>query len=156
MVHVQVPGDIVLLKSGDKVPADMRLTEATNLQVQEAMLTGESVPVSKHLKAAAPNAPLGDRKCMAYSATSVVSGQGKGVVVGTGDSAEIGQINQMVSTVSEGSGMKILELCRPASSICARSILGAWWSGQHLGHCKYMSHISQVAHQAPLLSLTSL
>lgn len=96
---MQVPGDIVLLKSGDKVPADMRLIEAINLQVQEAMLTGESVPVSKALKAAPPTASLGDRKCMAYSATSVVSGQGHGVVVGTGDSAEIGQINKMVNTV---------------------------------------------------------
>lgn len=96
---LQVPGDIVLLKSGDKIPADMRLIEATNLQVQEAMLTGESVPVSKHLKPAPPEASLGDRRCMAYSATSVVSGQGKAIVVGTGDSAEIGQINKMVNTV---------------------------------------------------------
>eukprot|EP00878_Enallax_costatus_P013400 GHUV01014012.1.p3 GENE.GHUV01014012.1~~GHUV01014012.1.p3 ORF type:complete len:120 (+),score=34.18 GHUV01014012.1:1184-1543(+) len=97
-----VPGDIVLLKSGDKVPADMRLIEATNLQVQEAMLTGESVPMSKRLKPAPPAASLGDRKCMTYSATSVVSGQGKGIVVGTGDSAEIGQINKMVNTVGGG------------------------------------------------------
>lgn len=72
----------------------------THLQVQEAMLTGESVPVSKKTEPAAPEAPLGDRKCMCYSATAVTSGQAMGVVVGTGDSAEIGQINRMVNTVS--------------------------------------------------------
>ncbi|KAI8465790.1 MAG: cation transporting ATPase [Monoraphidium minutum] len=95
-----VPGDIVLLKSGDKVPADVRLVTATNLQVQEAMLTGESVPVSKNASKAVPEkAPLGDRKNMAYSATSVVSGTAEGVVVGTGDCAEIGQISRLVNTV---------------------------------------------------------
>ena len=71
------------------------------LQVLEAMLTGESVPSSKGAgKAVAPDAPLGDRKCMAYSATNVVAGQAEGIVVGTGDSAEIGQISKMVNTVS--------------------------------------------------------
>ncbi|KAF6261592.1 cation transporting ATPase [Scenedesmus sp. NREL 46B-D3] len=94
-----VPGDIVLLKSGDKVPADLRLITCTNLQVQEAMLTGESVPVSKVLSPAPAAASLGDRKCMCYSATAVTSGQAMAVVVATGDSAEIGQINKMVNTV---------------------------------------------------------
>jgi P-type E1-E2 ATPase len=94
-----VPGDIVVIKSGDKIPADLRLLSTANLQVQEAMLTGESVPVSKTLAPVAPNAPLGDRKCLAFSATTVVSGQGEGVVVATGDAAEIGRINAMVSTV---------------------------------------------------------
>jgi magnesium-transporting ATPase (P-type) len=70
------------------------------LQVQEAMLTGESVPVSKVLSAAPAAASLGDRKCMCYSATAVTSGQARAVVVATGDSAEIGQINKMVNTVS--------------------------------------------------------
>ncbi|KAF8067390.1 ctpF [Scenedesmus sp. PABB004] len=95
-----VPGDIVQLRSGDKVPADMRLIAATNLQVQEAMLTGESVPVSKSLAPARASASLGDRRCMVFSATNVTSGAATGVVVGTGDSAEIGQISRMVSTVS--------------------------------------------------------
>ena len=95
-----VPGDVVLIKSGDKVPADLRLISATNLQVQEAMLTGESVPVSKDVaKPVKEAAPLGDRRNMAYSATNVVSGQAEGIVVGTGDSAEIGQISRMVNTV---------------------------------------------------------
>jgi magnesium-transporting ATPase (P-type) len=63
------------------------------------MLTGESMPVSKNLSPAPERAGLGDRKCLAYSATSVSSGQGLGVVVATGDAAEIGQINKMVSEV---------------------------------------------------------
>jgi len=72
----------------------------THAQVQEAMLTGESVPVSKDVGKPVPAAaPLGDRKNMCYSATSVVSGQAEGIVVGTGDSAEIGQISRMVNTV---------------------------------------------------------
>ncbi|KIZ06536.1 ATPase, P-type (transporting), HAD superfamily, subfamily IC, partial [Monoraphidium neglectum] len=96
-----VPGDIVTLKSGDKVPADLRLLSASNLQVQEAMLTGESVPTSKITHPVPAGAPLGDRKNLAFSATTVVSGTAEGVVVGTGDSAEIGQINKMVSTVEE-------------------------------------------------------
>jgi P-type E1-E2 ATPase len=95
-----VPGDIVLLKSGDKVPADVRLISAVNLQVQEAMLTGESVPVSKDArKSVGEKAPLGDRRNMAYSATAVVAGQAEGIVVATGDAAEIGQISKMVNTV---------------------------------------------------------
>eukprot|EP00882_Tetradesmus_deserticola_P009077 GHRQ01009576.1.p1 GENE.GHRQ01009576.1~~GHRQ01009576.1.p1 ORF type:complete len:554 (+),score=246.57 GHRQ01009576.1:243-1904(+) len=94
-----VPGDVVFIKSGDKVPADLRLLEITNLQVQEAMLTGESVPVSKNLALVPERSGLGDRKCLAYSATTVSSGQGLGVVVATGDNAEIGQINKMVSEV---------------------------------------------------------
>eukprot|EP00879_Flechtneria_rotunda_P009621 GHRR01010068.1.p1 GENE.GHRR01010068.1~~GHRR01010068.1.p1 ORF type:complete len:704 (+),score=209.17 GHRR01010068.1:84-2195(+) len=111
-----VPGDLVKLKSGDKVPADLRLLQATNLQVQEAMLTGESVPVSKHLHAAPPAASLGDRRCMCYSATAVVSGQAQGVVVATGDSAEIGQINKMVNTVENIKNNLIHQL----------EILGRW------------------------------
>lgn len=94
-----VPGDIVLLKSGDKVPADLRLIDVTNLSIQEALLTGESVPVAKNLKPVAVASALGDRKCMAYSATTVMSGKGVGVVVETGDRAEIGKISKMVSEV---------------------------------------------------------
>eukprot|EP00879_Flechtneria_rotunda_P018588 GHRR01019504.1.p2 GENE.GHRR01019504.1~~GHRR01019504.1.p2 ORF type:complete len:119 (+),score=24.45 GHRR01019504.1:1128-1484(+) len=85
-------------------PSSKSLSHALSLlhlQVQEAMLTGESVPVSKHLHAAPPAASLGDRRCMCYSATAVVSGQAQGVVVATGDSAEIGQINKMVNTVGD-------------------------------------------------------
>src|SRR5512147_1889534 len=76
-----VPGDIVLLASGDRVPADLRLLKAKNLRLDEAALTGESVPVDKDTAAAVAEAPLGDRHGMAYSGTVVTYGQGAGVVV---------------------------------------------------------------------------
>ncbi len=94
-----VPGDIVLLEAGDKVPADLRLLSAHGLFVQEAILTGESVPVEKHIDPVAADAPLGDRSGMAFSGTLVASGQGKGVVVATGSATEIGRISGLLSTV---------------------------------------------------------
>ncbi|KAJ3412409.1 hypothetical protein HDV05_000767 [Chytridiales sp. JEL 0842] len=96
-----VPGDIVFLKSGDRVPADLRLVSVKNLETLEAMLTGESVPVSKNLDSVPVSASLGDRKCMAFSATTVLQGQGVGVVVATGDEAEIGKISKMVTNVAQ-------------------------------------------------------
>ncbi|QOY96501.1 cation-transporting P-type ATPase [Massilia sp. UMI-21] len=94
-----VPGDIVLLEAGDKVPADLRLVGAHGMSIQEAILTGESVPVTKGLKPVAPEAPLGDRSCMAFSGTLVAGGQGKGVVVGTGGDTEIGRISGLLARV---------------------------------------------------------
>jgi magnesium-transporting ATPase (P-type) len=94
-----VPGDIVLLEAGDKVPADLRLLSAHGMSVQEAILTGESVPVEKHIETVAQNAPLGDRSCMAFSGTLVTSGQCKGIVVATGDQTEIGRISELLSEV---------------------------------------------------------
>lgn len=94
-----VGGDIVMLEPGDKVPADLRLLQAQGLQIQEAILTGESVPVEKGTQAAAADAALGDRRCMAFSGTLVTSGMGRGVVVGTGAQTEIGQISGMLSKV---------------------------------------------------------
>jgi magnesium-transporting ATPase (P-type) len=94
-----VPGDIVLLEAGDKVPADLRLLQSRGLQIQEAILTGESVAVEKHTKPVADNAALGDRGCMAFSGTLVSSGQGKGVVVATGAATEIGRISDMLGQV---------------------------------------------------------
>jgi magnesium-transporting ATPase (P-type) len=94
-----VAGDIVLLEAGDKVPADLRLLRAHGLQIQEAILTGESVPVEKHTRPVASDTPVGDRVCMAYSGTLVTSGLGRGVVVATGMETEIGRISGMLSTV---------------------------------------------------------
>ena len=79
-----VPGDIVLVEAGDKVPADLRLLTAHGLSMQEAILTGESVPVEKQSEPVAAEVPLGDRSCMVFSGTLVTSGQGKGVVGGNG------------------------------------------------------------------------
>lgn len=94
-----VPGDIVLLEAGDKVPADLRLLQARGLQVQEAILTGESMPVEKDTEAVKKDASLGDRKSMAYSGTMVTSGQGAGVAVATGKATEIGRISGLLSEV---------------------------------------------------------
>jgi magnesium-transporting ATPase (P-type) len=94
-----VAGDVVLLEAGDKIPADLRLLQALGLQIQEAILTGESVPAEKHTRPVASDAPLGDRACMAYSGTLVTSGAGRGVVVATGANTEIGRISGMLATV---------------------------------------------------------
>lgn len=94
-----VPGDIVILEAGDKVPADVRLISVNGLQIQEAILTGESVPVEKSTRPVERAAPVGDRKCMAYSGTLVTSGLGRGVIVATGAETEIGRISGMLSTV---------------------------------------------------------
>ncbi len=94
-----VPGDVVLIQSGDKVPADLRLFKNHELRIEEAMLTGESLPAEKHCEAVALDAAVGDRRCMAFSGTLVSSGQGHGVVVATGDRTEIGRISGMLSRV---------------------------------------------------------
>ena len=94
-----VPGDLILLQSGDKVPADLRLVRSKSLQIQEAALTGESVPVEKATFPVAHDAPLGDRSCMAYSGTLVTYGRGTGVAVATGDSTEIGRISDLLRRV---------------------------------------------------------
>src|SRR5690554_6662007 len=78
-----VPGDLVFLQAGDRVPADLRLLRTHNLRLDEAMLTGESVAVDKRVDAVAADADLGDRCCMAFSGTLVAFGQGSGVVLGT-------------------------------------------------------------------------
>ena len=95
-----VPGDIVLLESGDKIPADLRLIDAKNLRTEEAALTGESVPADKSTDPVSINATVGDRKCMAFSGTMVVSGRATGVVVATGNQTELGRINALLAGVS--------------------------------------------------------
>ena len=94
------PGDIVLLESGDRVPADLRLIEVKNLRTEEAALTGESVPADKSIDPVAANSTVGDRENMAFSGTLVISGRAMGVVVATGAQTELGRINQMLSSVS--------------------------------------------------------
>ncbi|MCI5055662.1 MAG: cation-transporting P-type ATPase [Flavobacteriales bacterium] len=94
-----VPGDIVLLEAGDKVPADIRLLSTHGLFVQESILTGESIPVEKQTKSVIEAAHLADRSCMTFSGTLVTSGQGKGVVVATGGVTEIGRISGLLSEI---------------------------------------------------------
>ncbi|MEW8051361.1 MAG: cation-transporting P-type ATPase [Candidatus Thiodiazotropha sp.] len=93
-----VPGDLVLLQSGDKVPADLRLLRSRELQIDESTLTGESVPVQKRPDPLAQETVLADRHNMAYSSTLVTYGTGAGLVIGTGDSTEIGHINALISS----------------------------------------------------------
>ncbi len=92
-------GDIVILNPGDRVPADMRLIRADNLRVEESALTGESAPVKKTTDPVEPDALLGDRKNMAYSSTTVMTGSGRGVVTAIGEETEIGHINQLINEV---------------------------------------------------------
>ncbi|MCA9342894.1 cation-translocating P-type ATPase [Candidatus Saccharibacteria bacterium] len=94
-----VPGDIVLIDEGQKVSADIRLIEANSVRVNEASLTGESLPVSKNTEAAAKVTSLGDQENMLFSGTFVTSGSGYGVAIATGSSTEIGKIAKLVSSV---------------------------------------------------------
>lgn len=94
-----VPGDVVKIRSGDRVPADLRLLDTTELRIEESALTGESQPVAKQTEPVAPDAALGDRSCLAFSGTLVTSGRGIAVVTAIGATTEIGQINQLLSEV---------------------------------------------------------
>ena len=94
-----VPGDIVILEAGNKVPADLRLINAHGLILQESILTGESVPVEKSVNVVSDVTTLGDRSCMAYSGTMVTNGQGKGVVTAIASETEIGRVSGLLAKV---------------------------------------------------------
>ena len=101
-----VPGDIVLLEAGDSVPADCRVLESASMKIEEAALTGESVPVEKHtdaitLDAGTDDVPLGDRKNMCYMGSTVVYGRGKAVVAATGMKTEMGKIADALTTAKK-------------------------------------------------------
>lgn len=132
-----VPGDIVKLGLGDRVPADLRMVEISNLATLEAALTGESVPVDKIVEAIeadrgteeALQIPIGDRHNCCYSATLVSSGSGTGLVVATGDDTEIGTINALVNKV-EKKKTNVLKQIDTVSKLLATFILlacGATW-----------------------------
>lgn len=93
-----VPGDIVYLQSGDKAPADMRLFQSKELQMEEAALTGESVPVAKSIGELDANLPLGDRSNMAFASTLATYGSGIGIVTSTGDNTEVGRISELLES----------------------------------------------------------
>jgi len=98
-VEELVPGDVVFLQSGDKVPADLRLFRSKDLRIEEAPLTGESVPVDKVIEPVAPDASVGDRISMAFSGTLVSFGQGSGVVIATGEETQIGKVSSLLAQV---------------------------------------------------------
>ena len=96
-----VPGDIVHLESGNRVPADLRLLRATGLRVDESFLTGESLPVEKHIEPVDEAAVVGDRTCLAFAGSTVMAGRGDGVVVSTGLATEVGAIARTVTESAE-------------------------------------------------------
>ncbi len=96
-----VPGDILVLEAGDKVPADARLLESVRLKVEESALTGESVPAEKNNRVIPDKKQIGDQRNMLFSSTSVVAGNGRAVVVGTGMETEIGRITTLITSVGE-------------------------------------------------------
>lgn len=129
-----VPGDVVFLQAGDKVPADLRLFDVKNLRVDEAVLTGESEAVEKAATPAAPDAAIGDRLCMTFSGTLVTYGQAMGVVVATGSATELGRISTLLATVEVLSTPLLRQIAglarRLAVTIIAISALTfafGWW-----------------------------
>jgi cation-transporting P-type ATPase F len=96
-----VPGDLVVLESGDRIPADLRLIHARTLQVEEAALSGESVPAQKRVEPVEPQSVLADRLSLAFAGTAVTSGRARGYVVGTGLATELGKIAEHVRTEAQ-------------------------------------------------------
>jgi magnesium-transporting ATPase (P-type) len=95
-----VVGDVVQVEAGDKLPADLRLLQVHGLSIQEALLTGESVPVEKQIAAVASDCALGDRSCMAFSGTLVGAGQARGVVVAVAGQTELGKVSKLLASVT--------------------------------------------------------
>ncbi|MCK5315945.1 MAG: HAD-IC family P-type ATPase, partial [Anaerolineales bacterium] len=132
-----VPGDIVLLDAGNYVPADVRLLEAINLRVEEAALTGESVPVQKDASVRLESdIPLGDRKNTAFMGTMVNYGRGRGIVVATGMRTEIGMIAEMLQSVQQEPTplqRRLDQLGRSlgwaALAVCGLVFLAGWMQG---------------------------
>lgn len=114
-----VSGDVVLLEAGDRVPADLRVLESWGLRVEEAALTGESVAVSKTVAPVAGEAALGDRRSALYSATLVAAGQGRGVVVATGGSTELGKVTGLLRTTRQLTSPLIRRMDRFAKILTA-------------------------------------
>jgi len=136
-----VPGDIVLLESGDKIPADLRLIDVKNLRTEEAALTGESLPATKIADAIAAKATVGDRENIAFSGTMVVSGRATGIVVATGSQTELGRINQMLAEVSALETPLLTQIKKFGHAITAAiavlSVLLFSW-GHWLGHMTFV------------------
>ena len=127
-----VPGDIVVLEGGDVVTADVRLLEASKLQVDESALTGESVPVDKQVEPVPEDTPLAERTSMLYKGTALTRGSGIGVVVGTGMHTELGEISTLVATAeSEATPLeeRLAELGRKLIGVTMLVIVGVTLSG---------------------------
>ena len=140
-----VPGDVVRVSPGDQVPADVRLLDASNLQVEESALTGESVSAAKTTTAVAADAGVGDRSSMLFSSTVVSAGTGAGAVVATGADTEIGRIQTMIGEVE------------PLETPLARTLaaFGRWLAVLILGMAAVMALIGWLLHGLPPGDLVS-
>jgi magnesium-transporting ATPase (P-type) len=151
-----VQGDVVALISGDKVPADVRLAAAKGLYVNEAILTGESAVMEKSIAPVPVDAPLGDRRCMLYSGTLVVSGQATGVVVATGIRTELGRISAMLEHVQEVTTPLIRQMTgfsrwlavTIAVVAAATFVIGVLWRG-HAADDMFMMVVALAASSIP-------
>nr|WP_208993792.1 MULTISPECIES: cation-transporting P-type ATPase [unclassified Labrenzia] len=135
-----VPGDIVLLEAGDRVPADLRLIEARGLKAEEAILTGESVPVEKGTAPVDRDVAFGDRTSMLYSGTLVAAGAGRGVITATGASTQIGRISSMLSRVETLTTPLVTQMDRFARWLTAFILLVAailLTYGYYVGHLPF-------------------
>ena len=135
-----VPGDIVLIEAGDRVPADLRLIEARGLKAEEAILTGESVPVDKGTAPAPDDAALGDQSSMLFSGTLVAAGAARGVVTATGGVTQIGRISGMLSGVETLTTPLVLQMDRFARwlTVFILIVAGALLSyGHFVGHMPF-------------------
>ena len=136
-----VPGDIVLVEAGARVPADLRLMRARGLRIDEATLTGESVPVDKTPAPVTNDAQLGDRRSMAFSGTFVTAGQGSGVVVATASKTELGRISTLIGSVESLQTPLVLQIDRFGRQLTIGILLAAvlvfafayFWRGYDLG-----------------------
>lgn len=117
-----VPGDIVLLEPGDRVPADLRLIDAAALRIEEAALTGESVPADKAVDDVLPTAPLAERASIAFTGTLVVAGRARGVVVATGAATEIGRVGAMLAGL-EAADTPLLRQMRQLARVLTALVL---------------------------------
>lgn len=151
-----VPGDVVTLVSGDRVPADLRLLWVKELRIDEATLTGESLPVEKTLEPATLHAPLGDRFGMAYSGTLVVQGQASGMVVATGMRTELGKISGLLSGIQTLSTPLIRQIDQVGHRLAvvilvmaaATFAFGTWWR-QHAAADMFMMAVALAASAIP-------
>src|SRR5690606_8884510 len=123
-----VPGDVLLLEPGSRVPADTRLVRVTALEADESLLTGETAPVTKHVAPVEKDAPLADRRSMAYTGAVVPSGRGRGIVVATGDQTVLGAIDELIRGTAAvttpakqrmGRGVRLIGIVVGVSSLVA-------------------------------------
>jgi len=132
-----VSGDIVVIQAGDKLPADMRIIESKHLKINEAHLTGESIPVEKTSEALSENLPLGDQKNLAFMGTEIVEGWGKGVIFATGEKTEVGRIALLISETKEEATplqISLAHFSRNLSIFILLTCLGIFLIGILAGH----------------------